>query len=159
MTLHCISGRNSLLNHNSQFINSQNLLPKRRQRQPRHLKMLPSKRYANDGDAKENPKKQVGEGNPDAADKNPDDIHQDAEATARAIRRPNLATERPEGEDGKFQRLDAERYADDGNHKDKAGNQIFHRRDEATEEEPDDVAEKIHVISILNCPIPLKSAV
>ena len=57
--------------------------------------MLPAERNTNNGDIQDNSPEQVRQANPDTADKNPDNIHQNIEAATRLFARYNLPAKWP----------------------------------------------------------------
>src|SRR3546814_739283 len=65
-------------------------LSERGESQPHQLKVLPAKRNANNGNAKQYAEEKMGEGHPYSPKDNPEDIHQCIEAprTGRRIRYP-----------------------------------------------------------------------
>ena len=99
-----------------------------------------SKRDANDGDAKYETVEDVGEPYPDAANEEPQHIHENAQ-TARLRWLPfHFRAERPDGQHTQFQALQAEGDADDGYHQYQSCDEILQSYMQASEYDPDDVS-------------------
>lgn len=77
----------------------------------------------------------------------PEDVADDSQRTVGARATANLLAEGREGREAEFDGLQAERNADDGEARDGAAEDEADAGEEATEEEPDDVAEKVHAVS------------
>ena len=102
--------------------------------------MLQTERNPNDGDTQENAKTQVRKTNPDASQKYPQHIHQHIQASAGTFAAPHRLSERPQRKHGKFQRLYAERNADDSNHHQQTGHKILHGSENTPKYQP----QKVH---------------
>ena len=72
-----------------------------------------SERDANDGDAEYEAVEDVGEPNPDAANEEPQYIHEDAQTAWLRLPPFNFRTEWPDGQHAQLQTLQAEGDADD----------------------------------------------
>ena len=95
---------------------------------------------ANDGDAEYEAVEDVGEPYPDAANEEPQHIHENAQ-TARLRWLPfHFRTERPDGQHTQLQALQAERDADNRNHQYQSCNEILQGYVQASEYDPDDVS-------------------
>jgi hypothetical protein len=73
------------------------LLAKWGQGQACELEVLATKRDADDGDAQQKAERKVGKANPDAAQYNPEDVHDKAQASARLGCGLHTLAERAEG--------------------------------------------------------------
>ena len=99
-----------------------------------------SKRDANDGDAKYETVEDVGEPYPDAANDEPQDIHEDAQTAWLRWLPFHFRAERPDGQHTQFQTLQAEGDADDGYHQYHSCDEILQGYVQAPEYDPDDVS-------------------
>ena len=99
-----------------------------------------SKRDANDGDAKYEAVEDVGEPYPDAANEEPQDIHENAQTARLRLPPFHFCTERPDGQHTQFQALQAEGDADDGYHQYQSGDEVLQGYVQASEYNPDDVS-------------------
>ena len=99
-----------------------------------------SERDADDGDAEYEAVEYVGEPYPDAADEEPQHIHENAQAAWLRLSPFHLSTERPDGQHSEFHALHAERDADDGDHQYKSGNEILQGYVQASKYYPNDVS-------------------
>ena len=61
--------------------------------------MLPSERDTNDGDTKQQAEDEMRQADPKTTDEDPDNIHQQAEASARAAAVCHCLSERPQRQD------------------------------------------------------------
>ena len=115
-------------------------LAKRHQRYFHHLKMLAGKGNADDSKEQQDAKNDVGQGNPDAATKNPDNIKQQADAAGSLRGAYHLLAKRPECKHPQLKTLQPERNANDSEAKYQATSQIAQRSKESAENQPDDIA-------------------
>lgn len=102
--------------------------------------MLLRKRNTDDGDEEQEPKYNMGDGDPEAAAKNPDDVEYQAQAAAVLRSAYYLLPEGPECKKTKLETLQSERNADDGEAKHQAADKIAHGRKEAAKNKPDKVS-------------------
>ncbi len=112
------------------------------------FKMLQSERYANDSDAKHRAQHQMGKANADAADKNPNDIHQNGQTAAIRWRTAYFTAKRHQSYQGKFQSLQPERDTDNRNHKYQARNDVFQKNQQAAQYYPQDIQQNIHTTEL-----------
>lgn len=103
-------------------------LPERCQGQGGHLEMLHAEGYADDRDAQQEPEAQVRKADPDASDEDPDDVHDERQASPAVALVHDTATEGPQRQYRQFQGLQPEGYADDRYHHHQAGYQILDTR-------------------------------
>lgn len=92
------------------------------------------------GDTKYHTEYQMGEADPNAANQNPNDIHQHTEATAIIRATAHLASERAECQYGQFQSLKTKRNANDSNHHQQTGYDVFNTNHQPTQNNP----QKVH---------------
>ena len=76
--------------------------------------MLDSERYADDRHAEEKSEADMKKRYLDASEKDPDYVHQEREAASVTWARNDLTAERPQCKSGDLQKLQSERYADNG---------------------------------------------
>ena len=95
---------------------------------------------ANDGDAKYETVEDVGEPYPDAANEEPQHIHEDAQTAWLRWLPFHFRTERPDGQHTQFQALQAERDADNRNHQYQSCNEILQGYMQASKYDLDDVS-------------------
>ena len=95
---------------------------------------------ANDGDAEYETIEDVGEPYPDAANEEPQHIHENAQAAWLRLPPFHFRTERPDGQHTQFQALQAEGDADDGYHQYQSCDEILQGYVQASEYDPDDVS-------------------
>ena len=95
---------------------------------------------ANDGDAEYETVEDVCEPYPDAANEEPQHIHEDAQAAWLRLPPFHFRAERPDGQHTQLQALQAERYADDGYHQYQSCDEILQGYVQASEYDPDDVS-------------------
>ena len=100
------------------------------------LEMLDAERDADDGDAADEAENEMGRGNLPPPDKDPEDVHTDAQTTCRILSLDDFRAERPEGEDAEFPKLTAERDADDGDAEKQPGQEISERDKKSAQHEP-----------------------
>ena len=108
------------------------------------LEMLHAPGEADDGDGEEDAEGQVCQGDPDAEEYQPDQVHDRGKAAAGHLRSPHFAAKRPEGQHAQLHGLKPKGDADDGQHQDKTCREIFDGYGEASEDKPDEVAEDLH---------------
>jgi len=125
------------------FLPPHNLLPKRRQGEFGHFKMLGAKGDANNSYVEKNPKKQMSQANTQSSKDDPQNIHQDRQASAAPFVN-NFASKGPQCQKGELDGLDSKRNPDDGNHQTQACDQIPNSGKEAAKDQPDNIAQKFH---------------
>jgi hypothetical protein len=106
--------------------------------------MLHAEGNADNGDAKEESEKQVGQGDPYTAAENPKDVHQRRKTTARPLR---LMKFHPKGSDCykcELKALKSERDADDRNAEDQSPDEIFEENQKSAKDNPDNIADEFH---------------
>lgn len=119
---------------------SHDFLAKGRERQLGQAEVHLPERNADDGDAEENAEEEMGNPYPYAADKEPQHVHEQVQATGLRLLAPDLRTERPEGENAEFHALQPEGYADDGDHQGQSRQEVFDGDLQSAEDDPDDVS-------------------
>lgn len=112
------------------------------------LEMLQSERNADNGDAKHGAQHQMGEANADAADKNPNDIHQNGQTAAIRWRTAYFAAKRHQSHQGKFQGLQPKRDTNNRNHKYQARNKVLQKNQQAAQHYPQDIQQNIHTADL-----------
>lgn len=123
------------------------LFAKRHQGKFHHFKMLFCKRDTDNGKEQQQAKNNMRDRDPDTAAKDPDDVEQKRN-TAVPLRSAYCPLSKwPKGKQSKLKTLQPEGYAYDGKAKHKATYKITDRSKEAAEQEPDQVAQCIHVWS------------
>ena len=95
---------------------------------------------ADDGDAEYEAVEDVGEPYPDAANEEPQHIHEDAQAAWLRWLPFHFRAERPDGQHTQFQALQAKGDADDGYHQYQSCDEILQGYVQASEYDPDDVS-------------------
>ena len=108
--------------------------------------MLLGKRQANDGNSQQNAKKQVRQGNPDAAYYDPDHVENGGEAARIARHVPNFAAKRHQAHQADFEALHPKWNAYDGDAEDKTRDHVLDKDDQAAKNEPDDVSYEVHKV-------------
>ena len=103
-----------------------NLFAKWSQCQACELEVLATKRNTDDGDAKQNAEGKVCQTDPNATQYNPEEIHDDTQASTGLRSRLNALAERAEGKQTNFQCLDTEWNTDDGDHHAYTGHDVFY---------------------------------
>ena len=98
--------------------------------------MLIAKRNTDDGDVKQQAKKQVREHDGQAADKEPDYIHNKRQAPRSCVVLYRFFIKRQQGHLCQFQRLESERNANDGNHQCETAYQIFNGHKNTAKDKP-----------------------
>ena len=99
-----------------------------------------SKWDADDGNTENEAVEDVGEPYPDAANDEPQDIHEDAQTAWLRWLPFHFRAERPDGQHTQFQALQAEGDADDGDHQYQSGDEILQGYVQAPEYDTDDVS-------------------
>ena len=95
---------------------------------------------ANDGDAEYEAVEDVGEPYPDAANEEPQDIHENAQTAWLRLPPFHFRAEWPDGQHTQLQALQAERDADNGDHQYQSCDEILQGYVQASEYDPDDVS-------------------
>jgi hypothetical protein len=101
--------------------------------------MLQSEWNADDSDAKQHPECQMREADPDSTYKYPDDIHQHTETSTITGTTAYFPPKRTKSQHRQLQSLETERNADDSNHQQQAGNNIFHADQKSTANQPNNI--------------------
>ena len=109
------------------------------------FEVLLAERNADDGDAQYDAEHQVGKADPDAAQQNPEDVHDDAQASAGLRSGLDFLAERAEGQQTDFEGLYTERNTDDSNAPDNSRKEPKCRADTAEGEEPQNISDKFHL--------------
>ena len=95
---------------------------------------------ADDGDTEYETVEDVGEPYPDAANEEPQHIHEDAQTAWLRLPPFHFRAEWPDGQHTQFQTLQAEGDADDGYHQYQSCDEILQGYVQAPEYDPDDVS-------------------
>ena len=95
---------------------------------------------ADDGDIENDTEEDVGEPNPNSADEEPDDVHQQIQATELLLFLSHRGTERPQGEDTEFETLQSEGNANNGNHQGKATDEVLNGYGEPAKNYPNNIS-------------------
>ena len=98
------------------------------------------KRDANDGNTEYETIEDVCEPYPDAANEEPQHIHEDAQAAWLRWLPFHFRAERTDGQHTQFQALQAERDADDGDHQYQFCDEVLQGNMQPSEYDPDDVS-------------------
>ena len=120
------------------------IFSKGRERQTGQLKMLHAERDPDDGDAEQYTKKNMRQAYPYTTNENPNDVHNRIQASRRVFPADYVSSERPEGQTGKFKRLETEWYSYYGEHQHQTGYGIFYRNNDSPEYQPDDISNEVH---------------
>lgn len=112
-----------------------------------------AERDAYDGDIEYDTEEDVGEPNPYSANEEPDDVHQQIQATVLLLFLSHRGTERPQGEDTEFETLQSEGNADNGNHQGKPADEVLNGNGEPAKDNPDNISKRFHLHSILGTKI------
>src|SRR5262245_37848327 len=123
------------------------LLAERHERGAGQLEARNSERDPDQRDAEEDSGDQVTQRQPPAGEDEPENVPDHRQCLV-ASRGDQSAPERPEGEAGQLERLHPERYADDRDAHDEAGDDVGDRHPDAREDQPDDVEKKPHVSTL-----------
>ena len=99
-----------------------------------------SERDADDCDIENDTEEDVGEPNPYSADEEPDDVHQQIQATMLLLFLSHRGTERPKGEDTEFETLQSEGNANNGNHQGKPADEVLNGNGEPAKDNPDNIS-------------------
>ena len=119
-------------------------LPERCQCQSHQPEVHLAPRETDDGDAKQQTKAKMGQGDPEATDEEPKNVHEHVKASAVLRLVNNVRAERPQRENAQPHGGNTERYADDGDHQQQRGYEILYRNAKSTEDEPNDVSQYFH---------------
>ena len=95
---------------------------------------------ADDGDTEYETVEDVGEPYPDAANEEPQHIHEDAQTAWLRLPPFHFRAEWPDGQHTQFQTLQAEGDADDGYHQYQSCNEILQGYMQASKYDPDNVS-------------------
>ena len=96
-------------------------------------------RNADDGDAEQQAIEDVGKTNPDAANEEPQHIHEHAQTARLRLLPLYLRAERPDGQHAQLHALQAEWDADDGYHQNQSCDEILNGSMQPAKDQPDDV--------------------
>jgi len=102
--------------------------------------MLKTEWYADYGQAKEGSECKVKHRYLYSSHKDPDHIHYDRQTASVVCIGLNVMAERPEGETGEFDELDAERNADNGDAEQHTYNKVVKADQESAQYEPKNIA-------------------
>ena len=102
--------------------------------------MLLAEGNTDDGNAEYEAVEDVCEPYPDAANEEPQHIHEDAQTAWLRLPPFHFRTEWPDGQHTQFQALQAEGDADDGDHQYQSGDEVLQGYVQASEYDPDDVS-------------------
>ena len=116
-----------------------NLLPERSKCQTCQFEMLHAERNANNRDAEEHSEYQMRETDPYPTHEYPNDIHQYTEAAAVTGTTAHLPAKGAKSQHRQLQGLKTERNADDGDHQQQAGNNIFHADQKSAANQPNNI--------------------
>lgn len=108
------------------------------------LEMLAGERDTDDGNEEQKTKAYMGNRYPEAAEQEPDNIHEGIEAPTGRRRGYRGTAKGPEHKRSELKTLQAEGNANDGETQHRTAYDIAKGCDETAEEEPDDVAERVH---------------
>ncbi len=95
---------------------------------------------ADDGDVEEEPEAEMGQTNPEAADEEPQHVHEEVQTACLLRLMLDMGAEGPEGEYAQLDGLQAEGDADDGDEQEQSAQKILDGNLYAAEEYPDDVS-------------------
>lgn len=112
------------------------LLAERDQGKEGHLEVLDAERDSHNRDAAEKAERHMNRGDFYSADQYPDHIHQYEEATAVVIARPDVSSERPQGELRHLHELDSERNAHNRDAEDKSYDEVVEADQKAAQNKP-----------------------
>ena len=125
-----------LLNVTSSAYNLRNLFAEWGQCQKGHLEVLQAERDAYDGDAEYDAEPHVQNGDFDATADNPDDVHQNRQATGVIRSRYDVVSERPESKSCHLEKLQSEWNTDDGQAEQQSHNSVIETDQNASEQHP-----------------------
>ena len=120
-------------------IHLHNLPPEGSQGDMSELEVLLAEGDANDGDIEQAAKEHVREPNPDAANKEPEDVHCGVQTSAGGFLL-HLRAKGPQSQESELQRLQTEGDSDDGDHHCHAGHEILNGDFDAAKHKPNDIA-------------------
>ena len=105
----------------------------------RQLEVLQSERNADDGDAEDESEEEVADGEPEAADDNPKQVHEQGQTSGARVFLTYLFAEGPQGQFGEFDELPSEGKTDDGDAEQCSCENVSKGQFDAAEDEPDDI--------------------
>lgn len=105
--------------------------------------MLAGKGYADNRNEKQNPKKYMCDSCPQSAAQYPYDIEQDSEAARIITAAYDLPAKRSQHHSANLKTLNAKRDANNGDAQDQPAYEISQSTDQATKQQPDDIAYEI----------------
>ena len=88
------------------------------------------------------------EADPDSTYKYPDDIHQHTETSTITGTTAYFPPKRTKSQHRQLQSLETERNADDSNHQQQAGNNIFHADQKSAANQPNNIEQLVHKANI-----------
>ena len=95
---------------------------------------------ADDGDAEQQAIEDVGKTDPDAANEEPQHIHEHAQTARLRLLPLHLRAERPDGQHAQLHALQTERDADDGYHQNQSCDEILNGSMQPAKDQPDDIS-------------------
>lgn len=110
--------------------------------------MHPAKWDADDCYAEEDAKEDVAEPYPNAANKEPQHVHEEIQASVLRFYFSHPRTKRPQGKHAQLEDLQAEGNADDCYYQPYGSNQILNGNRQSAEDDPNDVAKQFHILCL-----------
>ena len=95
---------------------------------------------ADNSDAEKQAVEDVGKANPNAANEEPQHIHEHAQTAGLRLFPLHLRAERPNGQHAQLHALQAEWNADDGYHQNQSSDEILNGSMQSTKDQPNDVS-------------------
>ena len=95
---------------------------------------------ADDGDAEQQAVEDVGETDPDAANEEPQHVHEHAQTAGLRLLPLHLRTERPDGQYAQLHALQTKRDADDGYHQYQSCDEILNGSMQTAKDQPNYIA-------------------
>ncbi len=103
---------------------------------------------ADDRKAKQDTEDKMGDGKPESRDEQPDKVEQQGEAAREFIVDLKGTSEGPQAKETDLDQLESEGDANDGEHHHESTPYVADRGGKTTEDQPDDIAEEVHVRNI-----------
>ena len=122
----------------------------------RQFQVLYGEGDADDGKGEEHGEECMREHDPDAADDQPDDVHERGETPGRSRPVGDFPAEGEQRQERQLDALDAERDADDREAQYDAADQVFKENEYPAEHDPDDVADKAHSVLLILVSLSLR---
>lgn len=123
---------------------SLNFFPEGEDRADRQAEMLEPEGDSHDGDTEKKAAHQVDDGNLPPSQQDPDEVHNNGQASRFLRTVYQFMAERPEGIGAQFEELHTEGDPDDGDAHQKPHEIIDEGDEDSAEDEPEDVSDKIH---------------